>query len=84
MLSEAIDSSELHSARLGERGSVVAERRGHIPLVLHGKSVEASVIEHVKYAPTQLERVALSVRNLPLLGEIYVRSEITIAANGIA
>ena len=53
--SEAIDSRKLHSAWIGERGSVVTEGRGHIPLVLHRESVKAGIVEHIKYAPTQFK-----------------------------
>ena len=53
--SEAIDSRKLHSAWIGERGSVVTEGRGHIPLVLHRERIKAGIVEHVKYAPTQFK-----------------------------
>src|SRR5579872_2027621 len=82
--SESIDRRKLHSARIGECLAVIAERRGHVPLVLHGECVEAGIVEYVEYAPAEFKRIRLGTRNLPLLGEIHVGGEIAISPNCVS
>src|SRR5205809_2736269 len=58
--SEPVNASELHSARIRQRGTVIAETGLNIPLILHAVRVKPSVVEGIEDAPTQLEVLPFS------------------------
>ncbi len=57
--SEPINYGQLHSARVGECGSVIAKGAGYIMLILHRESVEADRVRHIKDAPPRLNALTL-------------------------